>query len=103
MPQEIITKQDALSFIGQLKAKIKELREELEVKVSEATKSVQEEVIKLRRERIEWFYAGYGAGMSDDPTVLNPAGKSFTLEQRKTKAAAAYAITQNNQNQINKP
>ena len=68
----------------------------IQAKVEAALQPMRDEVVKSRRERIDWFYAGYDAGMQDNPLDSNPAGKPFTIEQRKTRAAAQHAIHTNN-------
>lgn len=59
------------------------------------TSQLREEIVKARRERLTWFNAGYDAGISDDPTATNVSGKSLSIEQRRTMAAAKYSMSLN--------
>lgn len=45
----------------------------------------------LRRARVQWFLAGYKAGMADDPKQANALGGTFTLDQRMNIAVANHA------------
>lgn len=74
------------------------LAEVIQAKVDAALVGIKQELVESRRDRVQWFYAGYDAGLQDTPADANPAGKPFTLEQRKTRAAAAYAIQSNKTN-----
>jgi hypothetical protein len=72
------------------------LDELVNTRVAAAMVKHQEALAVAKRERLAWFYAGYDSGISDDPTVKDVEGIRFlTLEQRKVKAAAKYAIAQN--------
>ena len=67
----------------------------IQSKVDAQVEPIKAELTKSRRERVEWFYAGYDAGMQDNPEDVNASGKPFDLGQRKIRAAATFAIDLN--------